>query len=110
MRVRRAQGRNCLPPIAFDSQRIDVMHISIGAAHMTQYFLATRRHPSRASIALAFAGALFLSSSMVSAAHAQSLNYAPNDPGAFPQGYVNDEAVPQDEDSALPDRLRRQVV
>jgi lipoprotein-anchoring transpeptidase ErfK/SrfK len=77
---------------------------------MTQFFLATRRQQSRASIALAFVGALFLSSSMVSGAHAQSLNYAPNDASAFPQGYVNDEAVPQDEDSALPDSLRRQVV
>jgi lipoprotein-anchoring transpeptidase ErfK/SrfK len=76
---------------------------------MTQNFLADR-HPSRASIALAFAAALFLSSSIVSSAHAQSLGYAPQDPSAFPQGYVNDEAMPQDEDSVLPDRLRRQVV
>jgi lipoprotein-anchoring transpeptidase ErfK/SrfK len=77
---------------------------------MTQYFPGSRRHLSRAATALGFATALVLSSSMISAAHAQSLGYAPNDPGAFPQGYVNDEAAPQDEDSALPDRLRRQVV
>jgi lipoprotein-anchoring transpeptidase ErfK/SrfK len=77
---------------------------------MTQNFLANRRHPSRASTALAFAAVLLLSSSIVSAAHAQSLGYAPQDPGAFPQGYVNDDAVPQVEDSVLPDRLRRQVV
>jgi lipoprotein-anchoring transpeptidase ErfK/SrfK len=76
---------------------------------MTQNFLANW-HPSRASTALAFAAALFLSSSIVSSAHAQSLGFAPSDPSAFPQGYVNDEAVPQDEDSVLPDRLRRQVV
>jgi lipoprotein-anchoring transpeptidase ErfK/SrfK len=77
---------------------------------MTQISLATRRHPSRASIAFGFAAALFLSASMVSTAHAQSLGYAPNDPGAFPQDYANDEASPQDEDSVLPERLQRQVV
>jgi lipoprotein-anchoring transpeptidase ErfK/SrfK len=78
---------------------------------MTQYFRATRRHPSRASIALGFAAALLLSSSIVSAAHAQSLGYAPQDQVAVPQGYLNDEAAaPQDEDSLLPDQLRRQVV
>ncbi len=81
---------------------------------MTQHFSGTRRHPSRVSSALAFAAALLLSSSIISGAHAQSLGYAPQDPGAFPQGYVNqgvnDEAVSQDEDSVLPDRLRRQVV
>ena len=81
---------------------------------MTQTFLANRRQRSRVSTALAFAGALLLSSSIVSGAHAQSLGYAPQDPGAFPQGYVNsgvnDEAGPQDEGSVLPDRLRRQVV
>ena len=77
---------------------------------MTQNFLA-RRHLSRAATALAFAGALVLSTSIVTSAHAQqSLGYAPTDQTAFPQGYVNDEAAPQDEDSALPDRLRRQVV
>jgi lipoprotein-anchoring transpeptidase ErfK/SrfK len=84
---------------------------------MTQNFLANRRHQSRASTALAVVAALCLSTSIVSAAHAQSLGFAPSDPGAFPQGqgyvnqgYVNDDAVPQQEDSVLPDRLRRQVV
>jgi lipoprotein-anchoring transpeptidase ErfK/SrfK len=81
---------------------------------MTQNFSA-RRRPSHAATALAFAGALFLSTSIVSSAHAQSLGYAPTDPGAFPQGhvsqgYANDGAAPQDEDSLLPERLRRQVV
>jgi lipoprotein-anchoring transpeptidase ErfK/SrfK len=77
---------------------------------MTQNFLANRRHQSRASTALSVVAALCLSTSIVSSAHAQSLGFAPSDPSAFPQGYVNDEAVPQDEDSVLPDRLRRQVV
>ncbi len=77
---------------------------------MTQISPATRRRSSRASIALGFAAALLVSSSILSVAQAQSLGYAPQDQGAFPQGYVNDEAVPQDQDNALPDRLRRQVV
>lgn len=76
---------------------------------MTQKF-SGRRHLSRAASALAFAGALVFSTSIVSLAHAQSLGYAPTDPGAFPQGYVNGDTAPQDEDSVLPDRLRRQVV
>jgi lipoprotein-anchoring transpeptidase ErfK/SrfK len=77
---------------------------------MTQNFLANRRHQSRASTALSVVAALCLSTSIVSSAHAQSLGFAPSDPSAFQQGYVNDEAVPPDEDSVLPDRLRRQVV
>ena len=76
---------------------------------MTQNFPG-RRHQSRASTALAVVAALVLSTSIVSSAHAQSLGFAPADPSAFPQGYVNDGAVSQDEDSVLPDRLRRQVV
>src|SRR6185437_6016212 len=46
----------------------------------------------------------------LAAANAQSLGYAPVDPGAFPQGYASDNAAPQDEDSLLPERLRRQIV
>ena len=71
---------------------------------MTQNSLANRRLQSRASTALAVVAALVLSTSIVSAAHAQSLGFAPADPSAFPQGYVNDEAVPRVEDSGLPDR------
>jgi lipoprotein-anchoring transpeptidase ErfK/SrfK len=77
---------------------------------MTQNSLANRRHQSRASIALAFTAALLMTSLIISSAHAQSLGYAAQDPSALPQAHVNDEAVPQDEDSVLPDRLRRQVV
>ena len=43
----------------------------------------------------------------------QALGYAPSDPGAFPQGYVqNPPAIANsaDEDSVLPERLRRTVV
>ena len=47
---------------------------------------------------------------MFSAANAQSLGYAAAEPGAFPQGYVSGDRAPQDEDSLLPERLRRQVV
>jgi lipoprotein-anchoring transpeptidase ErfK/SrfK len=109
MRVRNAAGRNCGAANAFDvsAHRRDA-HPN-GAAHMTQNFSA-RRHLSCAAIALASAGTLFLSASLVSSAHAQSLGYAPTEPSAFPQGYVNDGAAPQDEDSVLPERLRRQVV
>src|ERR1700761_3083310 len=103
MRVCNAVRRNCRRVIAFDSTAHQFAMHHIGAAHMTQYSRANRRHLPRASIALGFAAALLLSSSIVSAAHAQSLGYAPQD-----QGYANDAAAPQDEDSLLPDQLRRQ--
>jgi lipoprotein-anchoring transpeptidase ErfK/SrfK len=77
---------------------------------MTQISSITRRLSSRATTALAFAGALLLSTSIFSAANAQSLGYAPPEPSAFPQGYVTDDAAPQGEESLLPERLRRQVV
>jgi lipoprotein-anchoring transpeptidase ErfK/SrfK len=77
---------------------------------MTQTFLATRRLPSRVTNGLAFVSVLFLASAISSAAHAQSLGYAPAAQSAFPQGYVGDDAAPRDEDSLLPERLRRQVV
>jgi lipoprotein-anchoring transpeptidase ErfK/SrfK len=83
---------------------------------MTTLLSANRRPSLRAIGALAFAGAVLLASSSFSAASAQSLGYAPQDPSQFPQGYVSgdaasqDQPAPQDEDSVLPDRLRRQVV
>ena len=76
---------------------------------MTQSRLSSRRLSPRATTTLAFASALLLSTSFFSA-HAQSLGYAAPEPSAFPQGYVNDDTAPADEDSVLPDRLRRQVV
>ncbi|HLZ04247.1 MAG TPA: L,D-transpeptidase [Bradyrhizobium sp.] len=75
---------------------------------MTQNSSVSRRLSSTS--ALAFAGAMLLASSLLSAANAQSLGYAPAEPGAFPQGYASGDAAPQDEDSLLPDRLRRQIV
>jgi lipoprotein-anchoring transpeptidase ErfK/SrfK len=88
-------------------QRISVTHLD-GAVHMTQIFDTHRWLQPRVMTALAFASALFLAS--FSSAHAQSLGYAPSEPSAFPQGYATDDAAPADEDSLLPDRLRRQVV
>jgi lipoprotein-anchoring transpeptidase ErfK/SrfK len=76
--------------------------------HMTQMIFSSIREP-RILGALALAGALLLACSF-SEARAQSLGYAPAEQGAFPQGYEADAAAPQDEDSLLPDRLRRQVV
>jgi lipoprotein-anchoring transpeptidase ErfK/SrfK len=98
-----------------DHQRIDPMQVQLGQ-HMTTLFPATRRPSPRATSTLVLAGALLLATSSFSAANAQSLGFAPQDPSAFPQGYVNDDAAqqdqaaPQDEDSMLPERLRRQVV
>jgi lipoprotein-anchoring transpeptidase ErfK/SrfK len=77
---------------------------------MTQTVFSSRRLSSRATASLAFAGAMLLASSMFGAAQAQSLGYAPQQESAFPQGYVNDDAATPDEDSLLPDRLRRQIV
>jgi lipoprotein-anchoring transpeptidase ErfK/SrfK len=77
---------------------------------MTQISSSTRRLLSCGINTLAFAAALLLSSSIFSAANAQSLGYAPAQPSAFPQGYVSGDAAPADEDSLLPERLRRQVV
>jgi lipoprotein-anchoring transpeptidase ErfK/SrfK len=110
MRVRNTAGRNRGRAIAFELSAYQRDAHANGAAYMTQILSATRRHQSRAATALAVASALLFSSSMIAAAHAQSLGYAPADPSAFPQGYVNDGAAPQDEDSVLPERLRRQVV
>jgi lipoprotein-anchoring transpeptidase ErfK/SrfK len=78
--------------------------------HMTQIFALPRRPLSRATNTLVFAGALLLASSLSGAASAQSLGYAPQDQGAFPQGYVGNDAAVESEDSVLPERLRRQVV
>ena len=77
---------------------------------MTQIFPSSCRLLSRRTNFLAFAGALLLVASSVSDARAQSLGYAPAEQSAFPQGYVSGDAASSDEDSVLPDRLRRQVV
>ena len=85
------------------------MHIPMGQ-HMTQISAIQRRRQPRATNTLVFASALLLASALSGAASAQSLGYAPQDRGAFPQGYVGGDAATQDEDSVLPERLRRQVV
>jgi lipoprotein-anchoring transpeptidase ErfK/SrfK len=68
----------------------------------------------RVSSTLAIAGMLVLSCSFY-AARAQSLGYARPEQSAFPQGEATGDApsqglTSQDEDSLLPERLRRQVV
>jgi lipoprotein-anchoring transpeptidase ErfK/SrfK len=77
---------------------------------MTQMSSSGRGLPSRGLSKFAFAGALLLTTSIFSAAEAQSLGYAPAEPGAFSRGYVSGGAAPSDEDSLMPERLRRQVV
>src|SRR5262245_61806604 len=110
MRVRHSAHRNCDGPIAFDFPAHQRDAHPDGAAHMAQIFSSRRRLSSRATGPLALAGALLISSSIFSAANAQSLGYAPAQPSAFPRGYVTDDAPPQDEDTLLTERLRRQVV
>jgi lipoprotein-anchoring transpeptidase ErfK/SrfK len=115
MRVRNVRARNCVGLIGVGSPAHRSDAIPMGQ-HMTSLFPATRRLSPRATSTLVLAGALLLATSCFSAANAQSLGYAPQDPSAFPQGYVSgdaaqqDQSAPQDEDSVLPDRLRRQVV
>jgi lipoprotein-anchoring transpeptidase ErfK/SrfK len=77
---------------------------------------------SRACRASILAGAALLACSLSSGAanaqgvgqgFGQALGYAPNDPGAFPRGYVQSPPATTngaDEDSVLPERLRRTVV
>jgi len=85
------------------------MHIPMGQ-HMTQiYELHGRRRPRATSIPV-LASIVLLASLFSGGASAQSLGYAPADQGTFPQGYVSGGAAAQDEDSLLPQRLRRQVV
>src|SRR5262249_14670211 len=74
---------------------------------MTQQVSSVLRR--RLGCALALAGALALSSSF-SAARAQSLGYARPEQSYFPQGEATGDAAYQDEDSLLPERLRRQTV
>lgn len=85
--------------------------------HMTQPVAAIRRHRSRTRCAFIVLGALlFAPFTLSSVASAQALGYAPagpaasTDPNAFPQDYVTGAPAAQDEDSVLPDRLRRAVV
>src|SRR3984885_6867905 len=81
---------------------------------MTQIFAPTRR-PSRAANALvlvsALAGALLLAPvALVSAASAQTLGYAPTEPGVVAPDDTGTSPAADDEDAVLPERLRRTIV
>jgi lipoprotein-anchoring transpeptidase ErfK/SrfK len=96
---------------------ITVMHFHSMGQHMIRFspLALIARRASRASV---FAGAVLLACSLWSGAanaqgFGQALGYAPNDSGAFPQGYVQNPSATTDrvdEDSVLPERLRRAVV
>ncbi|WP_027553928.1 L,D-transpeptidase [Bradyrhizobium sp. Cp5.3] len=81
---------------------------------MTKLSAVRRRFSPRAATALAFATALL--TVPFGAAHAQMFGYAPVQPLAYPQdqgysrGYTNQAPQAVDEDAALPERLRKQIV
>ena len=80
---------------------------------MTQPNPANRRSSPRVASALVLAGALLSASVIFSgAASAQLLGYAPAQPATFPQDYVTGATAtaPENEESVLPDRLRRATV
>jgi lipoprotein-anchoring transpeptidase ErfK/SrfK len=76
---------------------------------MIEHVFAIRRPSLRALGALAFTGVLLLASTaFIGAAKAQTLGYAPADPGlTFPQ---DDAATSAEDESVVPERLRRAVV
>jgi lipoprotein-anchoring transpeptidase ErfK/SrfK len=78
--------------------------------HMTQISASTRRLRPRATSMLVLASAMLLVCARPDAASAQSLGFAPAGQSAFPQGYVSGDTARENEDSLLPERLRRQVV
>jgi len=79
---------------------------------MTPIVAANRRHRPRVK-AFMFAGALLLAPMFAvpfpATAHAQSLGYAAAS-ASFPQDYVTSTPAPDDQNSVLPERLRRAVV
>ena len=101
---------------------ITVMHLHSMGQHMIRLFPLNLISSSRACRAAVLAGAALLACGLSSgAANAQgygqgygrALGYAPNDPGAFPQGYIQNPPASTgsaDEDSVLPERLPRAVV
>ena len=80
---------------------------------MTKFSEAHRRFSPRAIAAFAFATALL---TVPFAAQAQTLGYTPMQPQGYPQdqtysqGYTSEAPQAADDDAALPDRLRRQIV
>jgi lipoprotein-anchoring transpeptidase ErfK/SrfK len=109
MRVHNARQWNCACLIGVVCVSASTRCIPTGQ-HMAQVLPFSRRLLPRGSNIFVFAGVLLLAACSGSAARAQSLGYAPPEPSAFPQGYVRGDAAPSDEDSVLPERLRRQVV
>src|SRR5579885_2501229 len=83
-----------------------MMHVHPMGQHMIKPFPFAPR-------AAMLAGAALLAATLSSGtANAQALGYAPNDSDAFPQGYLQTPSAgaEADEDSVLPERLRRTVV
>jgi lipoprotein-anchoring transpeptidase ErfK/SrfK len=76
---------------------------------MTRTVAATCRREPRVNH-FVFAGALLIALAFSAKAHAQSLGYAPSEPNGFPQGYATPAPAPDDEDSVLPEQLKRAVV
>jgi len=76
---------------------------------MAQIAAATCRLKPRVNHVL-FAGALLVALAFSARVHAQSLGYATSEPENFPQGYATQAGAGEDEDSVLPERLRRAVV
>ena len=80
---------------------------------MTKFSVIRRSFSPRVVTACAFATALL---TVPFAAQAQTLGFAPMQPQAYPQdqtysqGYTGEAPQATDEDAALPDRLRRQIV
>ncbi|MDN3276273.1 L,D-transpeptidase [Frankia sp. RB7] len=80
---------------------------------MTKFSAVGRSFSPRVVTAFAFATALL---TVPFAAQAQTLGFAPMQPQAYPQdqtysqGYASEAPQATDEDAALPDRLRRQIV
>jgi lipoprotein-anchoring transpeptidase ErfK/SrfK len=80
---------------------------------MTKFSVVGRSFSPRVVTAFAFATALL---TVPFAAQAQTLGFAPMQPQAYPQdqtysqGYTGQAPQAVDEDAALPDRLRRQIV
>ncbi|WP_284419989.1 MULTISPECIES: L,D-transpeptidase [unclassified Bradyrhizobium] len=76
---------------------------------MTQQVFGRHRLMQRTVSMIAIAAAFVLAPGM-STSHAQSLGYAPVEQRVFPPDDATAPAVEADEDSLLPDRLRRTVV
>jgi lipoprotein-anchoring transpeptidase ErfK/SrfK len=80
---------------------------------MTRILTAIRRSPSRAAKAIVLGSALLFSPIVLAeTVSAQALGYASTEPGAFPpdDGSAAAATVPDQEDSLLPERLRRTIV